>query len=47
MGEREVRLMDDGYVVLLDGRPQSHVDLDDPTHLHFEYVARVRTATPK
>jgi spermidine synthase len=26
--------------VLLDGTPQSHVDLDDPTHLEFEYVRR-------
>ncbi|MFE7843839.1 spermidine synthase [Microbacterium sp. NPDC057407] len=25
----------------VDGTPQSHVDLDDPTHLHFEYVARM------
>ena len=25
----------------MDGTPQSHVDLDDPAHLHFEYVARM------
>lgn len=25
----------------VDGTPQSHVDVDDPTHLHFEYVARM------
>ncbi len=30
-----------GYELLVDGTPQSHVDLDDPTHLHFEYVARM------
>lgn len=41
MGKREVRLMDDGHVVLLDGRPQSHVDLDDPTRLVFDYVRRL------
>ncbi|MGA8047666.1 MAG: fused MFS/spermidine synthase [Dermatophilaceae bacterium] len=28
-----------GYVVLVDGRPQSHVDADDPLDLAFEYVA--------
>ncbi len=30
-----------GYELLVDGTPQSHVDLDDPTHLHFEYVTRM------
>lgn len=30
-----------GFEVDVDGTPQSHVDLDDPTHLHFEYVARM------
>lgn len=30
-----------GYELVVDGTPQSHVDLDDPTHLHFEYVARM------
>lgn len=30
-----------GYELLVDGTPQSHVDLDDPTHLHFEYIARM------
>ncbi|MBB2975407.1 spermidine synthase [Microbacterium endophyticum] len=30
-----------GYELEVDGTPQSHVDLDDPTHLHFEYVARM------
>jgi spermidine synthase len=27
--------------LLLDGSPQSHVDLDDPTYLNFEYVRRL------
>ncbi|WP_447944129.1 spermidine synthase [Microbacterium aurum] len=30
-----------GYELDVAGTPQSHVDLDDPTHLHFEYVARI------
>ncbi len=30
-----------GWELLVDETPQSHVDLDDPTHLHFEYVARM------
>ncbi|MGK9219593.1 MULTISPECIES: spermidine synthase [unclassified Microbacterium] len=30
-----------GWELIVDGTPQSHVDLDDPTHLHFEYVARM------
>ena len=30
-----------GYEVIVDGTPQSHVDLADPTHLAFEYVARM------
>lgn len=30
-----------GWELAVDGTPQSHVDLDDPTHLHFEYVARM------
>lgn len=30
-----------GYELDVDGTPQSHVDLDDPGHLHFEYVARM------
>lgn len=30
-----------GFELEVDGTPQSHVDLDDPTHLHFEYVARM------
>lgn len=37
----------DGYggaTVFLDGHPQSHVDLDDPTHIAFEYVAHLAAA---
>lgn len=30
-----------GYELVVDGTPQSHVDLDDPTHLHFEYIVRM------
>src|SRR6478735_4215220 len=30
-----------GYELIVDTTPQSHVDLDDPTHLHFEYIARM------
>ncbi|MGO1307014.1 MAG: spermidine synthase [Microbacterium gubbeenense] len=30
-----------GFEVIVDGTPQSHVDLADPTHLAFEYVARM------
>ena len=33
-----------GATVLLDGHPQSHVDLTDPTHLAFEYVAHLAAA---
>lgn len=29
------------WELLLDGVPQSHVDLADPTHLEFEYVRRI------
>ncbi len=32
---------DRSFVLLLDGVPQSHVDLDDPEHLEFEYVRRM------
>ncbi|WP_377271272.1 spermidine synthase [Peterkaempfera sp. SMS 1(5)a] len=30
-----------GWTLLLDGAPQSHVDLDDPAHLAFEYQRRL------
>ena len=33
-----------GWTLLLDGTAQSHVDLDDPTHLEFEYVRRLAHA---
>ncbi|GAA1277154.1 fused MFS/spermidine synthase [Saccharothrix xinjiangensis] len=29
------------WTLRLNGTPQSHVDLDDPTHLEFEYVRRL------
>ncbi|MEU0550405.1 fused MFS/spermidine synthase [Micromonospora sp. NPDC005979] len=32
------------WTLLLDGAPQSHVDLSDPTHLEFEYVRRLAAA---
>jgi spermidine synthase len=32
---------DGSWELLLDGTPQSHVDLIDPTHLEFEYVRRM------
>ena len=38
------------WMLLVDGVPQSHVDLDDPGYLDFEYVRRlghvIDTATP-
>ncbi|MET0418884.1 MAG: fused MFS/spermidine synthase [Actinoplanes sp.] len=34
---------DTAYTLLLDGAPQSHVDLADPTHLVFEYIRRMAT----
>jgi len=30
-----------GWILLVDGTQQSHVDLADPTHLVFEYMRRV------
>jgi spermidine synthase len=35
---------DSAYTLLLDGTPQSHVDLTDPTHLEFEYIRRMAAA---
>ena len=32
------------FTLLLDGTPQSHVDLADPTHLEFEYIRRMAAA---
>lgn len=38
------------WLLTVDGSPQSYVDLDDPTHLEFEYVRRlghvIDTAAP-
>ncbi|ASU83007.1 spermine synthase [Nocardiopsis gilva YIM 90087] len=31
----------DAWMLVVDGTPQSHVDLADPTHLDFEYVRRL------
>lgn len=51
-GSSPVELVDDGTggtVVMLDGHPQSHVQLDDPRLLVFEYVqflAAVADALP-
>ncbi|MCY7343384.1 MAG: fused MFS/spermidine synthase [Pseudonocardia sp.] len=30
-----------GWTLLVDGTAQSHLDLDDPTHLEFEYIRRL------
>ena len=32
---------DGGWLLTLDGTPQSYVDLGDPTHLEFEYTRRL------
>ena len=32
---------DGSWVLMVNGTPQSHVDLDDPSHLEFEYVRRM------
>ena len=32
---------DGSWMLLVDGTPQSHVDLEDPTHLEFEYIRRM------
>jgi spermidine synthase len=32
---------DGSWVLMVGGTPQSHVDLDDPAHLEFEYVRRM------
>jgi spermidine synthase len=44
--ERTVELLGDldrprAWMLLVDGTPQSHVDLDDPEHLEFEYMRRL------
>jgi spermidine synthase len=45
-GERDVELLADldrprAWMLLVDGTPQSHVDLDDPQYLEFEYLRRI------
>ena len=35
------RFVPDAYQLVVDGTPQSHVNLDDPTQLFFEYVQRM------
>ncbi|MET0423367.1 MAG: fused MFS/spermidine synthase [Actinoplanes sp.] len=35
---------DSAWTLMLDGAPQSHVDLADPTHLEFEYIRRMAAA---
>jgi spermidine synthase len=32
---------DGSWMLLVNGTPQSHVDLEDPAHLEFEYVRRI------
>jgi spermidine synthase len=32
---------DGSWMLLVNGTPQSHVDLHDPTHLEFEYIRRI------
>ena len=44
--EHAVELLGDldrprAWMLLVDGTPQSHVDLDDPRHLEFEYMRRL------
>lgn len=35
------RWVDGAYTLVVNGTPQSHVNLDDPTYLFFEYVQRM------
>ncbi|WP_291044881.1 fused MFS/spermidine synthase [Herbiconiux sp.] len=37
----EDRFRPGSQVLIVDGTPQSHVDLEDPTYLSFEYVRRI------
>ncbi|MGK5169925.1 MULTISPECIES: spermidine synthase [unclassified Geodermatophilus] len=32
---------DGSWVLMVEGTPQSHIDLEDPSHLEFEYVRRM------
>ncbi len=38
---RADRFVAGGYELVVDGTPQSHVNLDDPTDLFFEYIRRM------
>ncbi|QEO10762.1 spermidine synthase [Protaetiibacter larvae] len=38
---RPDRFTPGAFELVVDGTPQSHVDLDDPTRLFFEYIARM------
>ncbi|MGN6325267.1 spermidine synthase [Pseudolysinimonas sp.] len=38
---RPDRFVPGAYELVVDGTPQSHVNLDDPTELFFEYVSRM------
>lgn len=38
---QEDRWIPGAYTLVVDGTPQSHVNLDDPTQLFFEYVQRM------
>jgi spermidine synthase len=35
------RWVNGAYTLIVDGTPQSHVNMDDPTQLFFEYVQRI------
>jgi len=35
------RFVEDSYQLVVDGTPQSHVNMGDPTQLHFEYIQRI------
>ena len=35
------RWVDGAYSLVVDGTPQSHVNVDDPTNLFFEYIQRM------
>ena len=49
VGSGEAELVPDpdrpsAFTLMVDGTPQSHVDLADPTHLEFEYIRRIAAA---
>lgn len=47
MTEAEIQFVPDehgGVTVMRDGHPQSHVDVEDPEHLVFEYVQHMAAA---